>query len=1143
MKNSRAGYRTTLAIWILALLFAVSAEAGTLTVTTTSDSGGSCPGSDCTLRQALATAVSGDTIVFQIPTTDPAYDANTGYYTITLTGATAANKTLVIDKNLIIDGGSGRPIVVRRANAAPTDFRVFNVKGGVTATLSRIWISNGNVTTATATAGEPTFFSYGGGIRNFGTLTLRDCILTGNAAVGAGALVAQSDTTLIRTTFSGNSAGSFGGAIYSGGVIFVTIDTCTFSSNTASEGGAIYSDHGVFTFKSSTISGNTATGGAGTRGGGGIVSTGTSTPGNNGTAYFENTIVAGNTAPLAPDVWGTMESRGHNLIGNPDSNSGFTGTGDQIGVTPAQLNLKPIDYYGGFIPTMPPNSGSFAIDKGKQTTDVNGQPSATDQRGQPRPVDRNESNGPGGDGNDIGAVEVGVPQTGPTFTVTTTAERNDGSCTADDCTLVEALNVANAVADPNTINFAPGVVGVIKTATLTPSGLAITNPVTINGPGAQMLVIKPDLMGRAFRVTSSNVRISGLTVFNGRVNNDNGGAIHNTGGLTLTDCLIEDNAALSSTGVDTQGLGGGIYNGTGASLEVIRCTLHNNTAARFGAGVFNDGILTATNCTFSANTAVQGGGIYSSFNNNTTKVSLRNCTITICESSGTGTASGDGGGGLHMVGNNGQYNLGNCIVAGNLSSANPSTNPDIRGNFTSDGHNLIGNVGFSTGFSNNVNGDQVGTPGAPKPPSLGPLTSYGGPTITHALLSGSTAINAGDDSLAPPTDQRGYFRSGTSDIGAFEFNGIAPAPPTVVTGSATNITSTSATLNASVNPNGLGTTFQFVSDFASFAVQDAGSGTNPVAFSISVTGLTPNTQYHLNATATSNSGTSQGVQQSFTTLAAPTPTPTPTPGLVGNVSTRLPVGTGDNALFEGFIVQGPVGSTKKIMVRAIGPSLLPFGVADALGDPVLEIRDAGSAVVATNDNWGTTQVGGIITGDQSAEIGASGLAPGNNLESAIIANLAPGSYTAVVRGVGDTIGTGVVDAYDLSAASSAKLANVATRGLIQPGDKLMIAGFIIQNGSVTAVVRAIGPSLSAFGVTNALPDTTLQLRDQNGVIVRENDDWQSDQKAELEATSLQPSDPLEAAVVVTIPPGQYTAQVRGKPEATGTGVVQVYFLQ
>lgn len=284
-----------------------------------------------------------------------------------------------------------------------------------------------------------------------------------------------------------------------------------------------------------------------------------------------------------------------------------------------------------------------------------------------------------------------------------------------------------------------------------------------------------------------------------------------------------------------------------------------------------------------------------------------------------------------------------------------------------------------------------------------------------------------------------------------------------------------------------------------------------------------------------------------TPLPTPTPVPTPSPtpalpGAVGNVSTRLPVGAGDDVLIEGFIVQGPVGSTKKIMVRALGPFLAQFGISDALPNPTLEIYE-GNTLIAINNDWRNTQVEGIITGDQSAEIEGSGLAPANNLESAIIAELNPGSYTAVVRGLSNTVGTGIVDAYDMSAASPARLANIATRGLIQPGDKLMIAGVIIQNGSVSAVVRAIGPSLSAFGISNALPDTTLQLKDQNGAIVMENDNWQTNQKTELEQTGLQPGHDLEAALVVTLPPGQYTAQVRGQNESTGTGVVEVYFLQ
>lgn len=264
---------------------------------------------------------------------------------------------------------------------------------------------------------------------------------------------------------------------------------------------------------------------------------------------------------------------------------------------------------------------------------------------------------------------------------------------------------------------------------------------------------------------------------------------------------------------------------------------------------------------------------------------------------------------------------------------------------------------------------------------------------------------------------------------------------------------------------------------------------------------------------------------------------------VGNISTRLVVGTDDNALIEGFIVQGPAGSSKKLMIRAIGPSLAQFGIPDALANPTLEIHDADGTTVATNNDWKTTQIGGLITGSQFPEINTSGLAPGNDFESAIIASLEPGSYTAVVRGAGNTVGTGVVDAFDLSTGSAARLANIATRGLVQPGDGLMIAGFIVQNGAVQVVVRAIGPSLADFGISNALPDTTLQLRDQQGSLVLENDDWRTSQQQELESLGLQPTHNLEAALVATIQPGQYTAQVRGKGQATGIGVVQVYFIQ
>jgi len=336
-------------------------------------------------------------------------------------------------------------------------------------------------------------------------------------------------------------------------------------------------------------------------------------------------------------------------------------------------------------------------------------------------------------------------------------------------------------------------------------------------------------------------------------------------------------------------------------------------------------------------------------------------------------------------------------------------------------------------------------------------------------------------------------------------------------------------------------TFEYSADNVNYTLLDKGT---PVGSNWTLTGLNlPTAQnfyirargYYRSGWQTGSESITESVRIAFI----------PTPGLVGNVSTRLPVGTDDNVLIEGFIVQGPVGSAKKMMVRALGPSLAFFGIGDALANPTLEIHDSSNATVATNNNWRNTEVGGLITGDQSAEISASGLAPGDDQESAIIANLAPGSYTAVVRGLGNTVGTGLVDAYDISAGSPARLANVATRGFIQPGDKLMIAGFIVQNAPVRAVVRAIGPSLTAFGIGNALPDTTLQLRNENGVVLLENDDWKTDpaQKQELEGTGLQPTNDLEAAVIMTLPPGQYTAQVRGKGESNGIGVVEAYFLQ
>lgn len=256
-----------------------------------------------------------------------------------------------------------------------------------------------------------------------------------------------------------------------------------------------------------------------------------------------------------------------------------------------------------------------------------------------------------------------------------------------------------------------------------------------------------------------------------------------------------------------------------------------------------------------------------------------------------------------------------------------------------------------------------------------------------------------------------------------------------------------------------------------------------------------------------------------------------------NVATRLRVGLGDNALIGGVIITGT--NPKRVIIRGIGPSL--SAVNDRLPDPIIELHQ-GDAVIATNDNWKLRPDGS----NQQVEIEATGLAPTNDLESALVAILNPGAYTAILRGQGNTTGVGVVDAYDLDPAADSTLANISTRGLVDTGDNVMIAGIIVgpangANGKI--VVRALGPTLSDFGIQGALQDTTLDLINSYGVTLRSNNDWRDTQEAEIEALGLQPPNDRESALLQTIAPGSYTAIVRGASNTTGVGLVEVYKLQ
>jgi hypothetical protein len=247
------------------------------------------------------------------------------------------------------------------------------------------------------------------------------------------------------------------------------------------------------------------------------------------------------------------------------------------------------------------------------------------------------------------------------------------------------------------------------------------------------------------------------------------------------------------------------------------------------------------------------------------------------------------------------------------------------------------------------------------------------------------------------------------------------------------------------------------------------------------------------------------------------------------------VGIGDNVGIGGFIITG--SAPKNVLLRAIGPSIT--GVPNILSDPVLELHGPGGFFTITNNNWRDDPV-------QEALILATGLAPTNNLESAIDANLSPGAYAAVVRGNNNTTGVALIEVYDLSQAVPAKLANISTRAFVSTGEDIVIAGFILgrNSGNDRIVVRGIGPSLAAFGVPDALANPTLELRDSNGALLTANNDWQDNaaQAAELIAAGLAPTDQLESGITATLPPGPYTALLAGANNGIGVGLVEVYDL-
>lgn len=259
-----------------------------------------------------------------------------------------------------------------------------------------------------------------------------------------------------------------------------------------------------------------------------------------------------------------------------------------------------------------------------------------------------------------------------------------------------------------------------------------------------------------------------------------------------------------------------------------------------------------------------------------------------------------------------------------------------------------------------------------------------------------------------------------------------------------------------------------------------------------------------------------------------------TPPALLNISTRMRVLTGDQVLIGGFIVTGT--DLKRVLIRGIGPSLNGVGVT--LSDPTLELHQ-GTTTLTTNDNWKTRSDGT----SQQADIEATTIAPTNDSESAILATLSPGAYTAILADRNGGEGVGLVEVYDLGQGSNSTSANISTRGFVDTGNNVLIGGIIVGGGAggdATVIVRAIGPSLP---VTGKLADPLLELHNADGSLLALNDNWRDTQAAEITATGIPPTNDAESAIVATLMPAAYTAIVKGVGNTTGIGLVEVYGLK
>ena len=675
------------------------------------------------------------------------------------------------------------------------------------------------------------------------------------------------------------------------------------------------------------------------------------------------------------------------------------------------------------------------------------------------------------------------------------------------------------------ITFAIGSTPILLNGTALPN---ISTNVVIDGAG--VATISGGNASRILTVLSSGtLKLRGLTLTKGFHAGD-GGALRNEGTTEIENCrFIENQTAAGFSGgailsfgsltldnsefVGNKGTGGGaVYpRFAAANTFITRCTFRDNQATGGpsngwgGALLLWDGaVVTVIASNFTNNTAHEGGAIHvrqncrlfengTTFSNNSARGSggaIQNFEdAAFARSTFVGNSAAASGGAISSLPNDKGTTslvLTNLTLTGNSASA-------TGGGVATSGNANVTNVTLSGNSADVGGGASVGGSGS----------------ITNSTFSGNSATTTGGAL---------YVAFGTATV-----------RNTLFAKGATGGNCRVDTLGGS-----LGSSSFNLSDDATCGFGSGRDNVNLLLGPLADNGGGMQTHLPQPGSPAIDNGTSSGAptidQRSLKRpqgIAVDVGAVEVQPSNLANISTRLRAETGDNVLIGGFIVTG--SEPKRLIVRAIGPSL-PF--SGTLADPQLQIFDSDGKLIGSNDNWQDAP--------NRTDIVDSTIAPSHPLESAFLGALAPGAYTAVVSGVANGTGISLVEVYDLNRNAASKLANISTRGLVQKGDDVMIGGFILVGDTGRKlIIRGIGPSLAVAG---KLLDPQLELFNADGTLLQANNNWRDTQESEINATTIPPSNNLEAAIVATLPAGSYTAVLRGADGGTGVALIEVYAL-